>query len=461
MTSRRIKRLRVAVVGAGWAGLAAAIELVGEGHEVVVLDAAPRPGGRARTLELDLAGVPVKVDNGQHLMIGAYRQTLALLERIGVSEAQVLHRLPMRLASTDGLRLEVAHLPAPLHLAWGLLRARGLSLGERLALMRTIRHLEALRWAPVGNASTVARWLVLTRQPASLVRRIWTPLCVAMMNTRVEEACAATFLRVLGDTLGASRRDVDFLLPVGTLGDVLPDPAARWLQSKGATLLLRSPCRAILREGDGRWRLRMTQASQASDASDVPDETLVVDRVVLAVPPSNLPRLLGALLPAPLAARFESFDYEPIATVWLAWKGPVSLPLVTMLAEDPARRAYGQWLFDRGVHRSPSGSVQVAGVVISTRIDAPSPELDELASAVAAQVASQLGCRTPDDARAIVEKRATYRCTPQRPRLGPWSLGEACAGISLAGDYAYPDYPATIESAVRSGLAAARRLMME
>jgi hydroxysqualene dehydroxylase len=449
----RSKRLHIAVVGAGWAGLAAAVTLVADGHQVVVLEAAPQPGGRARALELELAGARVRVDNGQHLLIGAYRQTLALLARIGVAESDVLHRLPMRLESVDGLRLEVARLPAPLHLAWGLLRARGLSFGERMALLRTMRQLEALRWVPAGNASTVARWLVLTRQPASLVRRFWAPLCIATMNTRIDKACASTFLRVLGDSLGATSRDVDFLLPVQTLGDILPEPACRWLVSQGATVRLRSPCRAVARTPGGGWRLQLGGSDR--------DTQVEVDRVVLAVPPPNVCRLLGSALPPSLAARFASFAYEPIATVWLAWKGPVALPRVTMLTDDQASGHYGQWLFDRGVQPSDDGPLQLAGVVVSTRIDEPSPSHEALAQAVATQVALQVGCRPPDDARAIVEKRATYRCTPERPKLGPWSLGEAYPGISLAGDYAYPDYPATIESAVRSGIAAARRAAMD
>jgi hydroxysqualene dehydroxylase len=453
MARRQPGPLRAAVVGAGWAGLAAAVSLVTDGHEVVVLDAAPQAGGRARGLDLDLAGASVRVDNGQHLLIGAYRQTLALLERIGVAESEVLHRLPMRLESVDGLRLEVGRLPAPLHLAWGLLRARGLSLHDRLALLRTMRQLTVLRWEPAGNASTVARWLVLTRQPASLVRRFWTPLCIATMNTRIEEACAATFLRVLGDSLGATGRDVDFLLPVRTLGEVLPEPACRWLASQGATVRLRAPCQGVTRSPTGGWRLEVG----GSDGAPQVD----VDRVVLAVPPPNVRRLLGDTLPPLLAARLDAFAYEPIATVWLAWKGPVALPLVTMLTDDPALGHYGQWLFDRGLQPAADGPLQLAGVVVSTRIDAPSPTLQDLAQAVATQVARQVGCRPPDDARAIVDKRATYRCTPDRPRLGPWSLGEAYPGISLAGDYAYADYPATIESAVRSGLAAARRATMD
>ena len=442
--------LHVAVVGAGWAGLAAAIRLVDAGHRVTVLDAAPQAGGRARGLELDFAGMTVRVDNGQHLMIGAYRETLALMARIGVAERDVLVRTPMRLKSTDGLEIAVAPLPAPLHLAWALLAARGLRLADRVAVAVTMRTLARDGWRPPSGALTVAQWLAQSGQQASLVQRLWAPLCVAMLNTRIEEACAETFLTVLRDSLGAGRADVDFLLPTATLGDVLPEPACAWLAAHGAEIRLRTACRHLAKVGP-QWALTLDG-----------DATLQVDRVVLAVPAANVPRLFGDTLPASAAAPFLAFDHEPIVTVWLGWEGALRLPAATMLVDGP--RAPAQWLFERGVQRSGTRTVSLAGAVVS----APRGELSlaDLADAVARQVAAQLACRRPDHVRAVMDKRATFRCTPDRPRLGPGGLegqgaqgsaahGGSLQGVVLAGDYAYPAYPATLESAVRSGLAAA------
>jgi hydroxysqualene dehydroxylase len=127
-----------------------------------------------------------------------------------------------------------------------------------------------------------------------------------------------------------------------------------------------------------------------------------------------------------------------------------------MLVDGPAAPA--QWLFGRGVQRREGRALTLAGAVVSTH-DAGTP-LAALADAVSHQVVAQLGCPAPLHARAVVDKRATFRCTPGRPKLGPGSLvdlaGPAFEGIVLAGDYAYADYPSTLESAVRSGLAAAR-----
>jgi squalene-associated FAD-dependent desaturase len=431
------------VVGAGWAGLAAAVGLVEAGWRTTVIDAAPQPGGRARsqTLRLD-ATTAVEVDNGQHLLIGAYRSTLALVRRVGVDPDAVLARSRMRLAGPDGFELRAAPLPAPLHLGIGLLAARGLPGSQRLAMVRAMTGLALRGPSAVPEGATVADWLAATRQPAGLVARIWAPLCVGALNTPPERACARAFAQVLCDALLARAADSDFLLPRGTLGEVLPGPAAAWLAQRGAVLRWRTACRGLALGGGGRW-------TALTDAGPV-----AADRVVLAVPPPQASRLLAGAVPDARRVPLDAFEHEPIATVWLAWERPLALPEVTMLDERPAERAWGQWLFGRAA--PADGSVRaLAGVVVSAagRLET-SP--DALAAGVAAQVAAQLALPPPSHARAVVEKRATIRCAPERPRLDVDELADVAPGLSLAGDWVWHRYPATIESAVRAGDAAAR-----
>jgi squalene-associated FAD-dependent desaturase len=429
------------VVGAGWAGLAAAVGLVRAGFDVTVLEAAPQPGGRARALTLDFDGQPVRVDNGQHLLIGAYRSTLALIARVGLDPDTVLARSRLRLTGPDGLDLRAAPLPAPLGLAWGLLRARGLSVSERWAMTRLMAGLRSRGPASVAPDSTVSQWLVHRRQPTGLVERIWQPLCVGALNTPPERACARAFAQVLCDALLARASDSDFLLPRATLGEVLPEPALEWLRAQGATVRLRTPVRGVRPEPEGGWRV-------LADAGPVQ-----ADRLVLAVPPEQVPRLLDAWLPAPQRATLARFEHEPIATVWLGWREPLPLPVATMLAERPAAGEHGQWLFRR--EPPPDGPVRsLAGVVISAAGRTGVPP-DDLARAVARQVSAQYGWPAPAHARAIIDKRATIRCEPGRPRIDTDALKDDLPGLALAGDWCWHRYPATIESAVRSGDAAA------
>lgn len=441
----------VAVIGAGWAGLASAIELVRAGRRPIVYEAAPLPGGRARAVTLRDHDQRFELDSGQHLLVGAYTETLALLRAIDTNPDEVLDRRPLNLRSTDGLALTPARGPAPWHLLVGLLRARGFASGERMACARLLLELRFRGWR-VQPGESVDALMRRARQPPSLVDRLWAPLCIAMLNTRIEEACARTFANVLRDTLGADAPASDFLLPRRTLGEVLPGPAAAWLSKQGVPLRLRSPIRR-LRRLDSGW------------LTEGPADVQPVRQVVLAIPPINTARLLDGLVDMRRQATLRAFAFEPIATVYLHW--PIGdapdVPRWTMLTEEPARSRYGQWLFDRGMHAGR----RVVAVVVSARgrqlfadanhpVDTSEAGRPKLINAIAEQVRDQLRVSAPSAGMLITERRATFRCTSSRPLIDAGWLQDDLPGVFLAGDYCWPEYPATLEAAVRSGLAAAR-----
>lgn len=438
---------RIAIVGAGWAGLSAAVRLARAGRRVCLFEAARAPGGRAREARLDFGEGTVTLDAGQHLLVGAYRETLELADLLHGGEPPY-RRFPMALRDTAGLRLDAARLPAPLHLVAALLRARGLTVAERMAIARLIATLRRAD-GDAGPRETVAAMLARLRQPPALVGRLWSPLCLAALNTAVEEACAITFATVLRDTLGAERAASDFVLPRSTLGDLIAQPASAWLLAHGATLHWGAAVRAIAPSGAG-WSLRVGEAAgeAAVDAA----------QVVVALPAYGAARLLAPLCPGATpqdspAAKLDAFEYDAISTVFLAW--PASqvdhLPRWVMLREAPGAGEFGQWLFDRGRF----GAQRIAAVVVSARGRLSDASVAAIADGVARQVAAQLGVPRPTAQRTVTEKRATFRCTPQRPRIAVDALADRLPGLWLAGDFAWPDYPATLESAVRSGRSAA------
>ncbi|HEY5761934.1 MAG TPA: hydroxysqualene dehydroxylase HpnE [Rhodocyclaceae bacterium] len=438
---------RVAIVGAGWAGLAAAVTLVERGAVVTLYEAGRVAGGRARGIELD----NIRVDNGQHLLIGAYRRTLRLMRRVGVDPDTALRRLPMRVLVPGRFDLRLPRLPAPLHTAVGLLSVRGARWREIGSAVGAMRRLQASAYRLEADLP-VSDWLDSTGQTGAIRRHLWEPLCLAALNTPPGSASAQVFANVLRDTLGGRRRDTDFLLPRHDLGKVLPEPATRWLAARGARL--RYGCRVRALEANGcRWRVHsdMPGASAGVSGNDVDH---AYDQVVLAVGPQHASALLP---PSPriesLREGLAAISYQPIATVYLRYPGRHRLPHPILLLPGPT----GQWVVDRSA--LDDGSEQNGSLiahVLSAHGDWEAHSDEELGRRLHAELrAVQPGLPAMQSCRVIREKRATFACTPDLWR--PPQLS-GLKGLWLAGDYTRSDYPGTLEAAVRSGEAVAEAI---
>src|SRR6185369_5865250 len=237
--------LGIAVVGAGWAGLAAAVEATRAGAHVTLFEMAPTPGGRAR----DVVSHGGDLDNGAHICIGAYRETLRLLDAVGVAESDVFQRLPLTLVDGEGNGLRMRPGAPVAAFARAVAGRRGWSWRERIALLRV-----ASRWRRAGfralPGETVAD--LASDLPPAVRRDFIEPLCVAALNTPVEEASGAVFLRVLRDGLVGSPGSADLLLPRVGLGSVFPAPALAWLERQGATIRLAHRVERMEHDG-ARW----------------------------------------------------------------------------------------------------------------------------------------------------------------------------------------------------------------
>ena len=430
-----------AVVGGGWAGCAAAAQLTAAGVNVTLFEAAAELGGRGRRVALELDGVTHVLDNGQHLMIGAYSAVAEVLATVGESVDRVVERRPFELRYPDGFSVKALRLPAPWHLVAALLGARGLAWSDRLALARFLRALEAGRWE-VRPDRDAAGWLAGHGQGDTLVARLWRPLCIAALNTPLAGASAQLFANVLRDSLGADSAASMLWLPRSDLSALLPEAVERFVVARGGAV---------------RRGLRVDAIGPAEAGFRLEPGLGSFDTVVYAAPPAQLGRVASAFAPALADAldAIRDFAYEPICTVYLKYDPDLALPRgFTALLDDPARRAYGQWAFDRGA-LDPANRGVVAVVVSASGAHDDEP-LPALCEAVARQLTRELGLPRPRAARAIVEKRATLAARPglRRP---PNATG--VPGFALAGDWTHSDYPSTLEAAVRSGRAAARLLL--
>ena len=416
--------MKAAVIGAGYAGLAAAVELTAAGRQVEVFEASRILGGRARAAEIE----GFTVDNGQHILIGAYSETLRLMRAVGANPDALLRRTRLRFEFPGEFLMSAPHLPAPLHTAFALLLTKGLDWREKRAAIRLMQGLQAARFRIVPD-TTVTEWLDRNQTPSRQRRLLWEPLCIAALNTPADRASAQVLANVLRDSLAGPRAASDMLLPKVSLSALFPDPAAKFVMQRGGAVHLGHRVSSLRREKNA-WLI---------------DEAGPFAQIVLAVAPYHL----GSLVPA-LAPGVAHFDWEPIVTGYFSYPDGVKLPQ-PMLGVDAG---LAQWLFDRGALCGQKGLI---AAVISARgrhLDLPTPELER---GIHHEIASLVpSLPTPLAVHTITEKRATFACIPnlQRP-----DAASGLPGLWLAGDYVAGDYPATLEGAVRSGVTAARQML--
>lgn len=426
--------MKVAIVGAGWAGMAAAVHAAQAGHAVSVFEASRTLGGRARAVTAQRAdGAPLLLDNGQHILIGAYAECLRLMRVVGVAPGSALLRLPLALVFPDGSGLSLPDASPPWDALAGIARARGWSLRERAALLA-----RAARWRLAGfqcpAGTSVAS--LCAGLPQRLVDEFIAPLCVSALNTPVDQSCGQVFLRVLHDSLFAGRGGSNLLLPRVDLGALFPEPAARWLQERGHAV---HPGRRVqtLERDQGGWRVD----GSAFDAVLLAASSTETARLVAeaAVPAAERPALQA------WATSAQALRFGAIATVYAEMPG-THTPLLPrpMLALRTRAARPAQFAFDRALLGGPAGLL--AFVVSAFEGGRAALERDVLA-----QAAEDLGLPGLRVVQTVVEKRATFACTPalaRPPRV-------IAPGLQACGDYVTGPYPATLEGAVLHGAAAA------
>ena len=457
------------MIGGGWAGLAAAVRLAEAGIACTVFEASKTLGGRARRVTWHAAdGREIALDNGQHILIGAYRHTLTLLARLGVNLEDAFERTPLQIVSTSGFALRASRHRAPWHLVVGILTARMLNLDERWAITSFMLRARRSDWCLAVDC-TVDVLLDSWEQPAALSDKLWGPLCIAALNTPSDIASAQVFLNVLRDSLGADARDSDLLLPRVDLGSLLPDAATAFLTRRASVA-------SVIRLGARIQNMKVEEhgVSIASGSTTDLEDSERFDGAVLAVPPYESVRLLTpTALRDPryrsLIANCEAFEFQPIVTAYLQYRDPPRWP-ARMLALEPAPHLdlFGQWAFNRSERldvqdsHNPNASQGLVAVVISADGAHRELEQSELTATIAKQLATQCAMPSqPLDSRVIVEKRATFACTPALVRPG---VETPHPHLVLAGDHVAcggpsSHYPATLEAALISGQDAAKALI--
>lgn len=434
--------MSVIVVGGGWAGLAAAVTLAEHRVPAVLLEGAKQLGGRARCAPF----ADQTVDNGQHLMVGAYTELLRLLTAVGVNHQTAFKRVPLAMdvrgLAHDRMLLLTPRIPAPLNLIVGLLSAHGPRLRESIRALQFCTALARNHWETEPNVSVEAL-LIHHRQAGRLTRLLWEPLCLAALNTPIRDASARHFARVLGDTFGQGKGRSDFLIPRVNLGELFPEPAMAYIEQHGGSVKLQQRVTGLTLLDDKIVGVTANDGIKLS-----------AKHVILATSASGCQRLLAPHAPlAETATRLGRLEYEPITTVYLQYPPTVRLNREVIGISG----GLSQWLFDRRVTGQPG----LMAVVISATGRHSKMSHADLASMVSGELV-RLYPRWPAPLRKLVieEKRATFAC-----RVGVDEIRPQCQtpvkGLLLAGDFTATGYPATLEGAVRSGVRAAKSVLAD
>ena len=428
----------VAIIGGGVAGLAAACSLAERGIQTIVFEAGSQLGGRARSVGMEFNGQALQIDNGQHIMLGAYKQTLKLLETVGVNETLAFMRLPLSLALFDSsgkcaFKLTSPRfLPYPLNQLVGFLSCKGLTFDERLAVLKLMLALKKSVYR-LNFDQPLSQFLAQKNQSQNVIKLLWEPLCLSALNTPIQLASSQVFLNVLKDTF-SSKSNSDLLLPKLDLSRILAQPMARYLQA---------------RQGQVRINYRVKAIKEAENGYliETKNGKFEANHVIIATSPVRFRNFVAELpkLKAVVEAT-EAYQYQPIYTIYLQYDSDITLGKPMLGLTDTT----SQWVFDRGILCGQKG---LMAVIISAEGWHQHLEHDALALKIAEELRDAFPqLKKPLWHQVIAEKRATFSCNVNLPRPANSTL---YPNLYLAGDYTYADYPATIEGAVRSGVSAA------
>jgi squalene-associated FAD-dependent desaturase len=449
MEDRAQERITIPIIGGGWAGCAAALTLARAGYRIALYETAQDLGGRARRVVRD--GLPL--DNGQHVLLGAYAETRRSLASVdGNGDQSPFVQVPLEISpfaetQRDAIALRAWRWPPPFALFAGLMSARGLSWPDRVA---TARWFAALRKCAYRVDAGMTAAELIAAVPTRARERLLMPLCLSALNTPPVRASAQAFANVLRVAFDGAEGASDMLLPSTDLAGLYPDTVARRLAADGHAIHLRAEA-AIVDAAGGSIVVRSERAEIRAPAA------------IVAVAPHQLSRAFGPAVRcddaiAHAIRQVDRLEWEPIVTVYLGYAESVDVPAGLVQLDDTP----GQWIFDRRDVLARAGAdaptlAALLAIVISGRGAHTSHTNDALTHAVDAQL-RRLRPALPRVtwSQVITEKRATYSCTPTATRPHP---GRLTAGIYLAGDYTDQEFPATLEAAVRSGRIAAEELV--
>lgn len=431
----------VIVLGGGFAGLSCAVALAEKGSKVLVLDKKPHLGGRAYSFQEN----GLDIDNGQHLFMGCYFGTIKFLKTIGTYDKLEMYRdVVVDYAEAGGKRDRLScpsWLPAPLHLAAGLMGLKGVSLGEKTALLAFDRALKSMKTGPIPEAvekMTVRGWLTSLGLSSNFQTRFFDPAAIGILNDSPDVASAAGFVQALRTMFFTGAGSSRFALAKTGLSELYTDAARDFVEARGGRVISNAKAASLIEEG-GRVRGIKTDMDSRFEAG----------HVVSTLPPWDLKKI-G--LPAALRGPWEDLKPAPIVGATLKLDRPVMTErFLGMLHTET------HWVFNKTLIHGTKEAGQTVAVVISGAHKQIGYSPEKIMAAATRDLAACLPGFSKAKmlaSKVVKEPFATLSPAPGDEAKRP-EPGSGMPGFSFAGDWTRTGFPATIESACLSGQAAA------
>ncbi len=438
--ARPPKPKKVVVLGAGYAGLAAAKELILRGHDVTLIEGRALLGGRAHSFVDTKTGLVL--DNGQHILMGCYHDSLAFLKQLGVGDRLYSPpRMAVPFVSEKGRSLLAATAPAPLHLLSALLGFKELTAGDKFAAIKLAVRMRLGQDAHANE--TVETWMKRWAQTPNLIRALWEPLCIAALNEPVSTASATLFATVIRRSFLAGAADANILLSRVGLSELFAPETRQLIEMCRSTIRTQMPVTSLRFDGATLREIKLADGS-----------TLQPEAVVSALPW----HVLRGLLPeeSKLAQACGQIQDAPIVSLHLWLERPILNEPFVGLLDSPVH-----WIFSRDHIHGPNPEGQeghvITAVVSGARdlVEKTGPELEELTMREIARLMPEAAGVKVLHRMVYKARSATFAATPEAEPLRPDATTE-WSNLWLAGDWTNTGLPATIEGAIASGLRAAR-----
>jgi hydroxysqualene dehydroxylase len=449
-------RRPIVIIGGGFAGLAAAVDLAEAGRQVLLLERRSFLGGRAYSFKDKVTGDTI--DNGQHLMMGCYHNTLSFLKKIGAHDKlkiQANPRVDFLYESGDGVvrcaSFKCPPLPAPLHLLGGLANLKTIGWSDRIKALRVGLELRRLNGDRAGLADiTVRQWLNRLGQPERIQRRFWDVVALATLNESPDVASADMFARVLDQAFLHAKRDSALIISKVGLSDLYTEDARMFIESRGGEVMLNADVAQIEFAGNGAAGVVLRNGQR-----------IEAEKIVSAVPHSALARMLAEESVSANRSfhQLDRFSFAPIVSINLWFEKTITDLEFAGLLDSPI-----EWIFNKNAIAGETvGKRQHLALVISGAHEAAMKakgELIELASGEVARFFPAARRQRPVHAFVVREQEATISHSAGTARLRPRQRTDV-SNLFLAGDWTDTGLPATIEGAVWSGQECARAILTD